>query len=86
MAWAFLVLLSFQVVRLDTVFKVDAQLRQDLAPIPVPPSPFFCEVHCRQIEKFEQSIIGREDRSRFGGFPELPVEILDLVGRVNHPA
>lgn len=39
-----------------------------------------------QIKEFEQRIIGREDSPGLRDLPELSVEVLDLVRRVDHPA
>lgn len=55
----------------------------DLPPILTMACPFFRDVHHRQIQHFQQSVIGRKYGPGFCDFPQLTVESLDHVGRVD---
>ena len=76
----------FQVTGFDPVLEVYTELRKDLAPVAIFSCPFFRDVHRSQIQKLEKGIIGRKDRSCLGDFPQLPVKVLNLVRRIDHPA
>ena len=55
---------------------------------PVLPSagPFIRNIHHGQIQHLQQTVIRREDRFCLGHFPELAIEALDRVGRIDQAA
>ena len=55
------------------------------APILPPAGPFFRNIHHRQIQHFEETVVRRKDRFCFRHLAELAVEALDGVGRVDKP-
>lgn len=75
-----------KIFRIYAFFKIDTQLRQDLTPFTISPRPFFSDTRCCQVQEFKKSIIGWKDCPCLGDFPELTVEILYLVGCIDHPA
>lgn len=54
---------------------------------PVLPSsgPFFRDIHHGQIQHLEQAVISWENSLGLGHFPELPVEALNGVSRIDEP-
>ena len=59
------------------------QLGMDNAPIPALARPFFRDVHHRQIQHFQQAVIGREYRFRLGNLAQLAVEAFYGVCGIN---
>lgn len=65
------------------VRKENLQLRVDNPPVPAAASPLLGDIDHRQIQHFQQAVIGRKDRLGFGHFSQLSVEIFDGIGGVN---
>ena len=64
----------------------DFKLRMDQAPILATTSPLFRDVHRRQVQHFQEAVVGREDGLGLGDLAELAVKALNGVGRVDDPA
>ena len=59
------------------------KLGVDNAPITPFPRPLLSDVHHRQIQHFQQAVIGREYGFRLGNLAKLAVEALYGVGSIN---
>ena len=68
-----------------TVVKIDGQLCVNPAPILPSAGPFFRNVHHRQIQHLEKTVICRKDGFCLRHLAELPVEALDGIGRIDQP-
>ena len=58
----------------------------DQAPVLPPAAPGLCNIRHGQIRHFQQAVIRREEQSYLGHFPQLPVEALGRVGRIDRAA
>ena len=58
----------------------------DQAPVLPPAGPGICNIRHGQIRHFQQAVIRREERSSLGHLPQLPVEALGRVGRIDRAA
>ena len=58
----------------------------DQAPILPASGPLFRDVHRRQIQHFQEAVVGREDGLGLRDLAELAVETLNGIGRVDDPA
>ena len=58
----------------------------DQAPVLPPAGPGLRDIRHGQIRHFQQAVIRRGERSYLGHFPQLPVEALDRVGRIDRAA
>ena len=63
-----------------------SQLSVDHAPVLPSASPFLRDIHHGQIEHFQQAVIRGKHGFCLGHFPELAVEALDGVGRIDQAA
>ena len=63
--------------------KENLQLGMNLPPILAPARPFFGNIHHGKIEHFEQTVIGRKNTLVFGDFPQLTIESLNGICRIN---
>lgn len=68
-----------------TLGEVDHQLGVDDAPILAPPSPFPGDVHHGQVQHFQQTAIGGENRLGLGHLAKLAVKALNDVGGIDQP-
>ena len=59
------------------------QLGMDNAPFPALARPFFRDVHHRQIQHFQQAVVGRKHRFGFCDLAQLPVKSFNGIGGVN---
>ena len=75
---------SFQISRFNTVSKINAKLGNNFIPITVAATPLLGNIYGRQIEQLKQRIIRRENRPALRNFPQLAIEIFNLVRRINH--
>ena len=57
----------------------------DSGPVLSPACPFGRDVDHRQVQHFQQAVVCREDRLGFGHLPQLAVETLNGIGRVDQP-
>ena len=76
----------FEVFRLDPVCKVNTELIHCLPPVSRSADPFFRNVDHGQIQHFKQRVIRWENGFGFCYFPELTIEILDGIRRIDHRA
>ena len=58
----------------------------DRAPVLPPTGPGLRNIRHGQIRHFQQAVVRRGERSYLGHFPQLPVEALDRVGRIDRAA
>lgn len=57
----------------------------DDAPVLAPPSPFLGNIHHSQVQHFQQTVIGGENRLGPGHLAKLAVEALNGVGGIDQP-
>ena len=69
-----------------TLSEIDGQLRMDAALILPPTRPLFRNIHHRQIQHFQQTVICREDALGFCDFPQLPIKAFDRVRGIDQTA
>ena len=55
----------------------------DQVPVLTPSVPFFRNVHHRQIQHFQQAVVGRKNGFGLGDFPQLAVKALYRVGCID---
>lgn len=55
----------------------------DLFPVLTMPCPFLCDVHHRQIQHFQQTVVSRENGFGFCHLAQLAVKAFNGVGRIN---
>ena len=58
----------------------------DLPPILTVTRPFLRDIHHRQIQHFQQTVICREDALGFCDFPQLPIKAFDRVRGIDQTA
>ena len=75
--------LKNQVLLRQPVSEKHLKLRVDNAPITPFSRPFFGDVHHRQIQHFQQAVIGWEHGFRLGNLAQLAVEPFNGIGGVN---
>ncbi len=66
-------------MRRQTLSKIDGQLRMDAAPVLPSTCPLFRNIHHRQIQHFQQTIVCRENALGFCDLPQLPIKAFDRV-------
>lgn len=64
-------------------FKIDLKLRMDLAPVLTVACPLLCYVYGCQIQHFQQTVIGWKYGLGFCHLPQLAVNPLNGIGRVD---
>ena len=69
-----------------TLSKIDGQLRMDVAPVLPPTRPLFCNIHHRQIQHFQQTVICRENALGFCDLPQLPIKAFNRVRGIDQTA
>ena len=57
-------------------------------PAPVLPTtrPLFCNIHHRQIQHFQQTVVCRKDALGFCDLPQLPIKAFDRVRGIDQTA
>lgn len=58
----------------------------DAAPVLPPTCPLFRNIHHRQIQHFQQTVVRRENALGFCDLPQLPVKALDRVRGIDQTA
>lgn len=58
----------------------------DSAPVLPPTRPLFCNIHHRQIQHFQQTVVCRENALGFCDLPQLPVKAFDHVRGIDQTA
>ena len=66
--------------------EIDGQLRMDAAPILLTTRPLFRNIHHRQIQHFQQTVVCRKDALGFCDLPQLPVKAFDRVRGIDQTA
>ena len=69
-----------------TIPIVNHELSMYHAPVHAPSRPFFRNVHHRQLQHFQKTVVGWEYGFRFGHLPQLTVEAFDGIRGINQPA
>ena len=69
-----------------TLSEVDRQLRMDPAPVLPATRPLFRNVHHRQIQHFQQTVVCRENTLGFGDLSQLPIKAFDRVRGIDQTA
>ena len=69
-----------------TLGKVDSHLGVDQAPVLPPAGPLFRNIHHRQIQHFQQTVVCLENALGFCNLPQLPVKALDRVRGIDQTA
>ena len=64
---------------------VQCELRVYLRPVLPTASPLFGDVQHGEIQHLEQAVICRENSLGFSHLPQLPIEALYGIGRINQP-
>ena len=75
-----------QVLIWHTLSEVDGQLGVDSAPVLPPPRPLFCNIHHRQIQHFQQTVVCRENALGFCDLPQLPIKSFNRVRGIDQTA
>ena len=58
----------------------------DSAPVLPPPRPLFCNIHHRQIQHFQQTVVCRENALGLCDLPQLPIKAFDRVRGIDQTA
>lgn len=58
----------------------------DAAPVLPPTRPLFRNIHHREIQHFQQTVVCRENALGFYNLPQLPVKALDRVRGIDQTA
>lgn len=58
----------------------------DAAPILLPTRPLFSNIHHRQIQHFQQTVVCRKDALGFCDLPQLPVKAFNRVRGIDQTA
>lgn len=58
----------------------------DSAPVLPPPRPLFCNIHHRQIQHFQQTVVCRENALGFCDLPQLPIKSFNRVRGIDQTA
>lgn len=71
-----------------TFSEIDGQLHMDMdaAPVLPPPCPLFRNIHHRQTQHFQQTVVCREDALEFCDLPQLPIKAFDCVRGIDQTA
>lgn len=67
----------------DPFREEDGKLEEHLPPILNKARPFVNDIHCREIEHFEQGFIGGEDTLSFRHLTKLLAVALDDIGHIS---
>ena len=70
----------------DTLSEIDGQLRMDAAPVLPPTCPLFRNIHHRQIQHFQQTVVCLENALGFCDLPQLPIKAFDRVRGIDQTA
>ena len=66
--------------------EIDGELGVDLVPVLTPSVPLFRNVHYRQIQHFQQTVVRLEYGFCLGDLPQLAVKTFNRVRRIDQAA